>query len=379
MQRLEILFNIFEFITILLVLVMLRDHILYTRINVRRGFFLMILLTSMCISSALGGIDAFLFVLKVLSFCFLVWFSLKFAKRARCIVVVFMLFEVISRFYDLGGFSKHAFVHFFLFGCLFFVGQDGLSRMKKFFLLIFFSLEIIQATLLGSRASMLFIFMAFCILMLGRMLSHKQLRGCVIFGAIAAPPVYFFLMYIVHHSIVSGYDVVRLTPSNMERSAMIAWCIDHLSSFILTGPGTQFFDAMRIYGPQVRDFQTNVVDPHSFLLVAWMWLGLAPVLFLYYMWCKLFMAIRRFNPGKLNFKGKYFAIIISYAVVLFITTPPDASSRLKVALLLGVGIAGLRDCNVFNRREVGNKVVSFWSYGKDKFRGDVLYSHKHIL
>jgi len=326
------------------------------RVGIKCLFLLIIFFGCLLFSIGLGDSDSWMAGIKFLNFCVIFIFSLWFPGKARLFLIVFLPIEMVAHFVAGDIFTKYGVIYFLLFGCLLVISVENGARARKI-IFLFLLLEILQAFLLASRTSLLFCVIVLMILLL----PVGRIRSFISWVALVLPPLYIVALSVFHHLLTDESSWTQIlsssaSASNFERSLMAAWAVDNFNQFILYGPGEGFSDAVNAIIENRWLHATYIIDPHNFLLSVWVWLGGMVMFMGYFLWCRIF----NFSKYKIhdfsNAAIKYYAILACFAVVLFITAPPSAAYRLKVALVLGVAVAGLRRPNILMRPKMNGKL-----------------------
>jgi len=317
-------------------------------------FLLLFLSGCFAISNFLGGSSSYSWLagIKFFIFCTILIFSIVLVETARLVLFVFLFLELAGYFISGDIFTKYGIVHFLLFGCLMSISMKKEVLAKKIVFLTL-GMEFLQAIVLSSRTGLLFC--AFSVMIM--LLPGRYMRSLVRWGAFTLPLLYVMAMYFVQQLITAESSWISASASNFERSLMVAWAVDNFPKFILYGPREQFSEVINMAIENRWLHATYIIDPHNFLLSVWVWLGGVLMLLGYFLWCRLF----DFSKYKVNYFQdifmKSYAILAFFSMIIFITAPPNSAGRLKMALVLGVAIAGLRYPKVLMCMKAGRSSV----------------------
>lgn len=313
-----------------------------------RYFQLWIFLTLVVMMAAIviGGKPVVGMSLKVILFGSALFFSVRNASSAKrflifSILLLFSIQTIDGKFY-----SKLTTVPFLLFTLLWISNKHELQ--KRHWLILFFSIicELTQAIILESRGLLLASFLSMVIIIA----PLRKLKILIFLFAVIFPILYPAILSLVFSQITSGSSVFEGTASNYERSSMLWWSVNNLGSYILVGPGAEFFTSeINFFKELEQRAVADLYDPHHFLLSSWVYLGSAAASFLYVLWVMFWCANLNGNVGAYDVKMKIFSVLAVIGIVTFTVSPPDSSTRMQVALVIGIAVAGMRDRSVLFR------------------------------
>lgn len=234
---------------------------------------------------------------------------------------------------------------------------DKYSAFPFIFIFTVFISYILSKKKYNSKAMFFFIYMSI-FLELGQAI-YTEYRGqillCIITGFIliskiniekhisklflAVPLSYIIIMYIIgftFYEMPTSYFTP--TASNIERSSMIFWIINHTPEYLFFGVGADSFESLAgIYKIMYHMGYTVPNDPHSFLLRFFVLIGTIPTLMIFIF---LYNLIGKTNQFELKNDSFYYASIAALqALIIFTMHPFDTYSRLIVGLTLGVIIS----------------------------------------
>lgn len=343
MNAIQYLPLILELILVVTSLTYLLYFNLPTKIKLNLSTCLLLALSvSLFISVFQGGEPVFEMMLKIISFIMILLFALKNPRIAKyfLLIAISILFTVqlsIGNFY-----TKLTPIPFLVLACVLCAGVKNLRTLSMVIIFLAIILEVLQGVYLESRGLLLASFLAACIFFM----PFGLVRIGVALTAIVIPVAYPVALTFVFVSLVANEGVIALTASNFERSSMAAWCITHLFIYISVGPGVELFteeiNALKVI---VRHVEAEFYDPHHFLLSAWIFVGALSVAILYAMWCAAWIIAFRKKIWD-DYRIKMFGLLGVIGVLGFTLSPPDSMARMQVALLVGISLAGLRDCRV---------------------------------
>lgn len=299
------------------------------------------------ISIMLGGSLAVAMIVKVFFFALAITYAIRKPRAARWWLTASIVISLLAQAAAGNVLNKLSTIPFLLVACLWAAGRARLGRFELVFLVLALGAECIQALVLEGRGLLIAVALA-C----GLLLSPLNLaRRTVVASAVLLPIFYPLALTFVFNLLLSGSDILSATSSNLERSAMAAWCIDNLSSFPLVGPGSSLFTE-EINAIKVAEQQAvaDDYDPHQFLLSAWIWLGSSTVGALYFLWCSIWIPKKSDFFAATDQRIKLFSILAIIAILTFVLSPPDTTARLQVAMLAGIAIAGLRNPSILSRK-----------------------------
>lgn len=298
------------------------------------------------VSIILGGTSVAVMVVKVLFFVLAIAYAIRKPRAARWWLIASIVISLLAQASAGNVLNKLSTVPFLLFACLWATARAQFRTREFVVLALALGAEFIQAFALESRGLLIAVLMA-CGLLLGPL---NLVRRTVVTSAILLPILYPLGLTLVFTTLLSGSDFFNPTSSNFERSAMAAWSVDKLSSYLLVGPGSIFFtDEINAFKLTAQQVVSDNYDPHQFFLSAWISLGSSNTAVLYIFWCSIwiFKGSDRFTPNR---RTRLFSILAILAILTFVLSPPDTTARVQVAMLIGIAIAGLRDPSIFMRK-----------------------------
>jgi hypothetical protein len=304
-------------------------------------------LSLMLISVYLGGNDVAIMGVKVIFFMLAIGFAMMEPRAARWWLLASIVISLLVQASAGNVLNKYSTLPFLLMACLWATARANFGMREIIVVVFFLAAEFVQALVLESRGLLLSAVMACGFLVV----PLNVARRTVIISAVLLPIFYPVALASIFATFISGSNIVDATSSNFERSAMAAWCINNLSFYSLVGPGSLLFteeiNAIKILGEQAV---ADNYDPHQFLLSAWIWLGTYTVLVLYIIWCLIWIFKGRDWVVTVDRRIKLFAIIAITAILTFVLSPPDTTTRVQVAMLVGISVAGLRDPSILMRK-----------------------------
>ncbi|MFB5188434.1 hypothetical protein ACE1SA_20580, partial [Yersinia intermedia] len=156
---------------------------------------------------------------------------------------------------------------------------------------------------------------------------------------LAFPLIYIAIMYVIGFTFYEmPMSYFTPTASNIERSSMIFWIINHTPEYLFYGVGADSFESLAgIYKIMYHMGYTVPNDPHSFLLRFFVLIGTIPTLMIF---VYLYNLIGKTQKLELSNDSFYYASIAGLqALIIFTMHPFDAYSRLIVGLTLGIIIS----------------------------------------
>ena len=298
---------------------------------------LLLLLSFFCvvILNAYYGSAESLKVILVVLYVFLVY---NFPKFAIKVFILIYTSVIASNIFILGEFSKANQYDFIVIFTLFLISKDKLNLSKgvilSYFVLIVF--ELMQSFYFSSRSNLLFLFM-----LLFGLFSSNIVRSNTCRFLPYIPAVYIGVMYFYY---VSAFTYnLPITLSNVERSSMIAWCIENFTNYIFIGPGDSIF----IEGAKNMMFaglsRDTPNDPHSVFLRLFVSLGAIVSSLIFALFFKI---TRKF---RVIFKSPVLMVIYINMIIVLTLGTFTADTRVLIGLFTGVLMCY---SNVLNEKDV---------------------------
>ena len=154
------------------------------------------------------------------------------------------------------------------------------TNHKKINLFIYISifLEFGQALYTGYRGQILL-----CIITAIVLISKVDIKNNMSKIFLAFPLIYIAIMYVIGFTFYEmPMSYFTPTASNIERSSMIFWIINHTPEYLFYGVGADSFESLAgIYKIMYHMGYTVPNDPHSFLLRFFVLIGTIPTLMIF--------------------------------------------------------------------------------------------------
>lgn len=282
-----------------------------------------------------GGASAAAMSCKVVIFV-LVWaFAYQKPRSAAKLVVLTVVTYLAESALDGHVLDKYSSVPVLLLCAILFAG-GWRPRLHKLYWWIAILIEAVQSIYMESRSGLL-IATVVGVLTLVPFLRNRRV---VLVFAIAVPICYPLFLQYVYFLLNAGVPGLDPTASNVQRSVMAAWSVQHYLDYFLSGPGSGVFAAL--VGQPIEDLanvKADTADPHQFLLSTWVFLGAGSTSLLYLGWSMSWARFARvFLPSE-SYEATYAASLCLFAVLVFSIAPPDAYQRLLTSLICGLVLA----------------------------------------
>lgn len=311
------------------------------KLDGRWAFAIFGLLVLLIVNIILGGYAAIPMATKVLFFSATISFAFQNPLQAKRLLIVVLVAGFVDQVLagNLG--SKLAAFPFLLsVSVLISLKAVGERRTLLVFALV---VELLQAAFLEARGLLLL-----CVATLVALLRPQYALRLCRWGAILVPVIYPLLLTFALFGFLGGGALLAPTSSNLERSALAAWAVVEIPNFVLFGPGDALYhQAVSLLNQMIGgQGHEEFLDPHSFLLSAWVWLGSLAILFAHMMWTFFWISkLRRVRISAIGTAATPFLVMASVAILNYTLSPPDVYMRLVVALACGVALNGLSRSN----------------------------------
>lgn len=204
----------------------------------------------------------------------------------------------------------------------------------RYILIFIVLLDVLQGIYTEYRGQLLY-----CSVVLFFLTFNISIRKHISSIFLATSVGYIILLYFIGYLYFVSHELVLSpTASNIERTSMIYWSVNSISDFLFQAPTVSFFEENAgMYKSQYLMGHDIPSDPHSFILMVYIYLGFVPaILFIFVIY---FMIKRVENMWVCSKENDYIALALFQAIILFSMHPFNSFSRLFVGITLGLFIA----------------------------------------
>lgn len=303
---------------------------------------LVVTLLVLALPLALGGTMVLPTAVKVLSFMLMLQFGLRLPRAALGWLCVWLALEIglNAAAGNLGG--KLGAVPILLTATLWLGWRGYRMSTAPIVLIVALLAETLQSVWLGMRGSLLGV----AIVTLVYILPTPRLPRLLPWIMLLLPLLTPLLMLFAAFSLIAGLELIEPTASNVERSTLAAWCVVNVPAYPWVGPGIDSYmqETSAFITLLERTPADDMIDPHAFLLSAWLWIGTGPALFLYIQWAAVWwrfgIGVRKRRASKVD--QRLIRALLSCAtlvLLIFMLSPPSSAQRIQVALVSGFVLA----------------------------------------
>lgn len=244
-------------------------------------------------------------------------------------------------------------IPFTLIICAFLLSRRD-SHINLAHILVVVSIDVFCAFILDARAASIS-----ALLVTILVLSPKSARIFLKYGQ-WIPFIYLSIVLISYYSMLSKYDFIPVTPSNIERSSMIFAAVSHFFDYPFMGPRGEF-DQMAGAITKIFNWQlykdTGGVDPHFFFLSLWRDNGAILTLLWVIPWFYYWHVLNKMNIRFDETRMRVVFGLLAISTVQFCTTPPSTGKRLLVALIMGAVMGFAKQRLLVNSKSVPDQLI----------------------
>ncbi|MBD2804162.1 hypothetical protein ID855_05490 [Xenorhabdus sp. ZM] len=303
------------------------------KIKLNKVIFFLFTITIIFIGFYTTNGDYFIGLLKIICFFSFIYLGYKYKKEAVWIVVLILLTNSIMSYFSNWQIDKFSAIPI-SFIALLIASFYAKPKNIKYLLIVLIVVEIVQSIYIEYRGQLLYCFVILFFIIFNISM-NKKISSIFFITCIG----YIFTLYFIGFSYFSLQETILApTASNIERSSMIYWSINNIPNYLFSAPTVHIFqENAGIYKTYYLMNSDIPNDPHSFLLMLYIYLGFFPTMIFFYLIYKLIKKGER--QWIKNRDNDYIALAIFQVIIIFSIHPFNSLSRLIVGITLGFFIA----------------------------------------
>ncbi|CFV22454.1 hypothetical protein [Yersinia pseudotuberculosis] len=277
--------------------------------------------------------DYFTGLIKIISFLFLIYFGYVCQRKAALVIILVLLISSMLSYITNWQLDKYSIFPISFVTLLLASFFDRVGK-SKYILMLFILLDLTQGIYTEYRGQLIY-----NIIVLVFLIFNISMRRRVASIFLVTSLGYICILYFIGYSYFSSYNLIfSPTASNIERSSMIYWSVNHIPDFLFSGPTVELFEANSGDYKSLYSMSQRVPnDPHNFLLMMYIYIGFIPAFFIFIF---IFIFIKKgenkYNVEKTN---NYMALATFQVILLFSMHPFNSFSRIIVGITIGIFIA----------------------------------------
>lgn len=274
-------------------------------------------------------------LIKIVMCCFLIYFSYHCSRYSPVLLVIFLVSCSVMSFFITGQLDKFSFLPF-SFIALLLASVYARSNNIKYLLVLCIMIDVLQSIYTNYRGQLLF-----CALSLFCLFLNVSVKKKVTLMFIVVPLGYLTTMYLLGLYFFSYREqILSATSSNIERASMIYWSVNNFYDFLLSAPTVQFFQQNAGQFKAFYLMRTEIPnDPHSFLIMLFVFFGLIPTIMIYLFLLKIVSKTAQRISIITDRRANFVSLAFLQAIIIFSMHPFNSFSRVFFCLTFGVFLA----------------------------------------